>query len=81
MLAAARGIQDWTGGLSLDQYLKQRVVQLAVECELDILGESVLAHDYDDIEPILVWKVVTTHLPMLIAQLALQIPPLLTAID
>lgn len=106
MLTAARGIQECTNGLSLEQYLKQRVVQLAVERELEILGRAarrvsapfraahpeipwqalvaqrnVLAHEYGDIEHIRVWKVVTAHIPTLIAQLEPLIPPLPPLID
>lgn len=106
MLTAARGIQDCTSGLSLEHYLKQRVVQLAVERQLEILGEAarrvsptfksahqeipwqamiaqrnVLAHDYGDIEHVRIWRVVTTHIPALIAQLEPVIPPLPPAIE
>jgi uncharacterized protein with HEPN domain len=106
MLTAARGIQECTSGLSLEQYLKQRVVQLAVERELEILGEAarrvssscrathpeipwqaiigqrnVLAHEYGDIEHVRIWKVVTTHIPALIAQLEPLIPPLPPSIE
>lgn len=106
MLAAARGIQECTSGLSQDQYLKQRVVQLAVERQLEILGEAarrvsttfktahpeipwqpiiaqrnVLAHEYGDIEHFRIWRVVTTHIPVLIAKLEPLIPPLPPAID
>jgi uncharacterized protein with HEPN domain len=106
MLMAARGIQECTSGLSLEQYLKQRVVQLAVERELEILGEAarrisaslkaahpeipwqpiiaqrnVLAHEYGDIEHFRIWKVVTTHIPSLIAQLEPLIPPPPPAVD
>jgi uncharacterized protein with HEPN domain len=106
MLTAALTIQECTSGLSHEQYLKQRVIQLAVERGLEILCEAarrvsdslkaahpeipwqaiiaqrnVLAHQYGDIEHFRIWKVVTTHIPSLIAQLEPLIPPPPPAID
>ena len=100
MIEAARRIQKYTEGLTLDRYLKDDMVQSAVERRLEILGEAarrvsdpfkrshqeipwqkiiaqrnVLAHEYGDIVPMLVWKTVITHIPILIAQLEPLIPP------
>lgn len=40
MLDAARSIKDIAVGISLDQYQQNRVVQLAVERLLQVLGEA-----------------------------------------
>lgn len=100
MLEAARRIQQYTAGLTLDRYLKEDMVQSATERQLEILGEAarrvsepfkqahpeipwrqivaqrnVLAHEYGEIVPALVWKAVVTYIPRLIAQLEPLIPP------
>ena len=105
MLEAARRMQKYTAGLTLDRYLKDDMVQAAVERRLEVLGEAarrvsdsfkqahseipwqkiisqrnVLAHEYGEIVPTLVWKTVITHIPGLIAQLEPLIPPIPPAI-
>ena len=35
----------------------------------------ILAHDYDDVDNDIVWRIVTDHIPALIAQLTPLIPP------
>jgi uncharacterized protein with HEPN domain len=40
MLEAARSIQQFTAGVSSDEYLKNRVLQLAVERQLEVIGEA-----------------------------------------
>lgn len=105
MVEAARRIQKYTAGLTLDRYLKDDMVQFAVERCLEILGEAarrvsdpfrqshpetpwqkiipqrnVLAHEYGDIVPVLIWKTVMSHIPVLILQLEPLIPPVPPAI-
>jgi uncharacterized protein with HEPN domain len=42
-----------------------------------IIGQRhVLAHDYDEIRPEIIYRVATTHIPELIGQLEALIPPL-----
>ena len=101
MLDAARHIQKYTAGLTLDRYLKDSMVQAAVERKLEVLGEAarrvsepfkqahpeipwrqviaqrnVLAHEYGEIVPTLVWKTVVTYIPELVTKLEPLIPPL-----
>jgi uncharacterized protein with HEPN domain len=101
MLDAVRHIQRYTAGLTLERYLKEDMVQSAVERQLEILGEAarrvseplkqvhpeipwrqiiaqrnVLAHEYGEIVPTLVWKTVVTYIPALAASLEPLIPPL-----
>ena len=40
MLEAARSIEQFTVGMSADEYQHSRIIQLAVERELEILGEA-----------------------------------------
>ena len=40
MLEAARSIQQFTAGVSSDEYLENRVMQLAVERQLEVIGEA-----------------------------------------
>jgi uncharacterized protein with HEPN domain len=35
----------------------------------------ILAHDYDDVDNDIVWRIVTDHIPPLIAQLKPLLPP------
>ncbi len=35
----------------------------------------ILAHDYDEVDNDIVWRIVTDHIPLLIAQLSPLIPP------
>lgn len=101
MLDAARSIQEFTKGVSQNLYLQNRMMQLAVERQLEVIGEAarrlsevfrqthskipwrsiialrnVLAHEYGDIRHDRIWKVVTVHIPTLIAALEPLIPPL-----
>ena len=82
------------------QFVTDRRLRLAVERELEIIGEAarrvsstfqqanseipwrqiigqrnVLAHDYGDIDPGMVWIVAAQRLPELICQLDALIPP------
>ena len=41
-----------------------------------IAQRNVLAHEYGEIEHFIIWKVVITHIPVLIASLEPLIPPL-----
>lgn len=100
MLDAARTIQEFTTGVSLEDYLLDRKLQLAVERALEIIGEAarlvspelkaqhpdipwrqivaqrnVLAHDYGEILQDRIWRVATTRIPELVAQLPLLLPP------
>jgi uncharacterized protein with HEPN domain len=40
-----------------------------------VAQRNVLAHEYGDVEPMLVWAVVTDHLPRLVEQLEPLLPP------
>jgi uncharacterized protein with HEPN domain len=40
MLEAARSVQEFSSGLTLDQYMQSRLVQLAAERALEIIGEA-----------------------------------------
>ena len=40
MLDAARSVREFTTGVTQDQYLKDRKLQLAVERALEIIGEA-----------------------------------------
>ena len=40
MLEAARSIQQFTAGVSSDEYLENRVMQLAVERQVEVIGEA-----------------------------------------
>lgn len=40
MLDAARSVRDFTSGVTQDEYLKDRKLQLAVERALEIIGEA-----------------------------------------
>ena len=40
MLDAARAIRDFTVGVTLDEYLRDRKLQLAVERAIEIIGEA-----------------------------------------
>ena len=40
MLDAARTIRDFTAGVALDEYLRDRKLQLAVERAVEIIGEA-----------------------------------------
>jgi uncharacterized protein with HEPN domain len=94
MLQAAREACGFVEGLSFAEYTRNRMLQLAVERSVEIIGEAanrvspafqathpdlpwsgmvaqrnVLVHDYADIEHMLLWSLVTEHLPPLITQL------------
>ncbi len=60
MLEAARGIQEVTRGMSLDQYLESKVVRLAVERELEILGEAArrVSAEFKDAHPEIPWRLI-----------------------
>jgi uncharacterized protein with HEPN domain len=100
MREAARETVRFLEGLNLEQFIVDRRLRLAVERELEIIGEAarrvsrgfqdahpdvpwramigqrnVLAHDYGEIDPALVWNVADQRLPELIAQLDALVPP------
>lgn len=100
MLDAAHAIQQFATGVSLDEYLVDRKLQLAVERAIEIIGEAarllspefkaghphipwlqiiaqrnVVAHDYGEIKQDRIWRVATTRIPELIAQLQPLLPP------
>jgi uncharacterized protein with HEPN domain len=99
MLDGARTIVQMTTGVEFDQYLTNRMMQLAVERGIEILGEAargvsdsfqqahpeipwrpiiaqrhILAHEYGSIQPDRIWRVVTIHIPALIALLEPLVP-------
>jgi uncharacterized protein with HEPN domain len=100
MLQATREALDFTRGVTLEAFLQDRQVQLAVERAVEIVGEAasrirhelreahpeipwrkviaqrnVLAHEYGEVEPTLMWQLVTDHLPKLAAQIEPLLPP------
>jgi uncharacterized protein with HEPN domain len=100
MLEAARTVLSMTAGVTYEQYLSNRMMQLAVERAIEIIGEAarnvseefqqahpnipwrpivaqrhVLAHEYGAIEQERIWRVVTVHIPELIALLRPLLPP------
>ena len=100
MLDAARMIVQMAAGASYEHYANNRMMQLAVERAIEIIGEAarnvsdefrkahpeipwrpivaqrhVLAHDYGDIKPDRIWRVVTIHVPELIRVLEPLVPP------
>lgn len=100
MLESARQVILFTRALSLGDYSANRMVQLAVERSIQIIGEAanrvsatfreahpeipwrrivaqrnILVHEYADIEDRLVWDLIQDHLPQLVAQLEVLVPP------
>lgn len=63
MLDAARSVRDFTTGLSLEDYLNDRKLQLAVERALEIIGEAarLVSAEFKDIHPNVPW-------PQIVAQ-------------
>jgi uncharacterized protein with HEPN domain len=58
MLDAARSIRDFTRGVTQDQYLKDRKVQLAVERALEIIGEAarLVSTEFKKLHPDIPWQ-------------------------
>ena len=100
MLESARQVLVFTKDLSFSDYSTHRMLQLAVERSIQIIGEAanrvsvnfqeahpeipwrrivaqrnVLVHEYADIEDRLVWDLVQDHLPQLVVQLEVLVPP------
>jgi uncharacterized protein with HEPN domain len=100
MLQASREALEFSRGVTLEAFLQDRKLQLAIERAVEIVGEAasrislelreahaeipwrkviaqrnVLAHEYGDVEPALVWELVTDHLPKLVAQIEPLLPP------
>ena len=100
MLDAARTIQKFATGVSFEEFLRDRKLQLAIERCVEIIGEAsrrisddfktdhpgipwgrilaqrnVLAHEYDEIKQERMWLVVTVHVPALVPQLEMVLPP------
>jgi len=99
MLDAAKLAREFLGSKSLDEYLKDPMLQAAIERKIEIVGEAagkisnefrlehqdipwkgiigqrnVLIHDYGDVDPIAVWKVVKDNIPELIKNLETILP-------
>lgn len=100
MLDAARSAIKFTQDKTQADFLKDRMLQYAVERAVEILGEAanrlslafqqahpevpwrkivgqrnVLAHEYGDVDPSMMWDLIQLHLPGLIQQLEGLIPP------
>lgn len=100
MLESSRQVLEFTRGMTLADYSENRLVQLAVERAIQIIGEAanrispelraahaeipwrkivaqrnVLVHEYGDIEHLLIWDLVTDHLPQLVEHLEALVPP------
>ena len=58
MLDAARTILQFTSGLKMDPYLKDRKLQLAVERLIEILGEAAnrVSKDFQQNHPEIPWR-------------------------
>lgn len=95
MLDAARTVVELTQGKTLADYERTKMLRLAVERSIEIIGEAarrvsdefkashaavpwtaiiatrhVIAHEYGDLQNDKVWRIVTTHIPALVVQLA-----------
>lgn len=100
MLEAAKSVVQMVQGMDYDHYFADRKTQLAVERQIEIIGEAarrvsdgfcrshgdipwvkivaqrhVLAHEYGQIQQDRIWRVATIHIPELISQLELLLPP------
>jgi uncharacterized protein with HEPN domain len=58
ILDAARAIRDFTSGVTQDEYLKDRKLQLAVERALEIIGEAarLVSAGFRDLHPEVPWQ-------------------------
>lgn len=58
MLDAARTIQQFTSGVIFDAYIKNRMMQLAVEREIEIIGEAArnVSAQFKDAHPEIQWN-------------------------
>lgn len=100
MLTAARVVQSFIVGRTLEEYLTDLMLRAAVERHVEIIGEAArgiseafrtahpdipwraimaqrhrLAHEYGQIDNLVIWRVATVHVPALIAQIEPLIPP------
>ena len=94
MLDAASTVQELVRGKSFEDYERTKMLRLAVERSIEIIGEAarwvsdefraahanipwpaivatrhIIAHEYGDLQHDKVWRMATTHIPPLIAQL------------
>ena len=58
MLDAARSIRDFTRGVTQDEYIKDRKLQLAVERALEIIGEAarLVSVEFKERHPEVPWQ-------------------------
>ena len=58
MLDAARSVRDFTAGLTLEVYLRDRKLQLAVERALEIIGEAarLVSAEFKALHPDVPWQ-------------------------
>lgn len=58
MLDAARSVRDFTSGVTQDDYLKDRKLQLAVERALEIIGEAarLVSAEFKDLHSEVPWQ-------------------------
>ena len=58
MLHAARDIRDFTAGVSFEQYMKNKMMQLAVERLLEVVGEAArnVSDAFKKAHPEIPWK-------------------------
>jgi len=63
MLDAARSVRDFTNGVTQEDYLRDRKLQLAIERALEIIGEAarLVSADFKALHPEVPW-------PQIIAQ-------------
>lgn len=60
MLDAARTVREFTAGISFAEYMADRKLQLAVEREIEIIGEAArkVSDDFRDAHPELPWRAI-----------------------
>ncbi len=72
MLDAARHAVEFTRDKTQADFLGDRLLQYAVERAVEI--RNVLAHEYGDVDPSMMWDLAQRYLPALIRQLEGLIP-------
>jgi uncharacterized protein with HEPN domain len=95
MLDAARTLQQIVGGVSRDEYLRNRTVQLAVERLLEVIGEAArrVSEAFRQAHPEIPWRRIVAQRNVLSHQygeirqeslwevVTVHIPPLISALE
>ena len=63
MLEAARLIEEFTACVRFDQYARDRKLQLAIECALEIIGEGArcISDRFKDAHPQIPWRMIVAQ--------------------